>query len=1051
MDINDIQLIGGPCGQHGPYTFFKAFKYVKNGVKKIITLSEFFFVKMWRDSDLLCIGELQLLWIDKNNEQTLASLRLYFLPENTPEGRMDQGEDEVLAISEKVVIRVEDLITWIIVDAEWSWGRLAACESDLKDVQIEPDQCASPRKPAGNSFSLSETGLDYFEIEQERQQIEPTVDMDMKPHVVILSFPRYCRYRAMLKRLEGVENLYLKCKIVNALGGFYVKHPNTRVLFCRDTFDYPELEGHELLCNHLAPKLKGRPRSKRKKRSISPGSESNESESSLTNHYVRSSEKANGTSSDPPIATRRSTRSHENNENKEFMKTLTVFMKSKHISMGRVPSLGYKELNLHEFFVKVQKLGGYDCVTTNRLWKSVFDDMTGHLNSTSAATVIRRHYERFLLAYEKHLKGEEYKPLSIAERRRLKRKKSSNASSSSSDGDSSNDSPTPSTSRASSTPPPNESKELTPAGKFSSLRSIRVKPERQKNKQNSVSDKTSVADVNLDQSVKIESPEDDKESVHELIKSEPEDIQVNSKIEDRLEIDLKPECDDVQIKKEENQDVKEETESTPSEPTSITPSIPEGTKTDISIPDKNVEPLTSAVAPIAVTVIPDKILSPVEGKENIPEIKTGETVIPNVTPEITNVPYKAKTPNVEADDEYKKNTDTSFLQDVKKIKLDILKEGGLEVTPVRSGVNSPTLKDIRPTVIQPTSHLSESKAAKLPVLVSNPLPRRHSSASISHSVNITHVKDSTSTSSRTSSKSESFSFNAGSTPPKVVQSKSIYSYSEMTVYGNPKDMLQPVMAPQTPRFVPVNVRSNGGDPMDLSITSPQKPVVEIMRIPQSSTSTSYLTNERERVTKNLYKPSSIILDGRKLGSNLEITLVGSKSAGSASKSSGFLSKPSSHKRSNHEHNAFKLDRVKEDERMKRYGKYHIPTMNKNNAELTASHGMSVNNKPTAREPPMVQKPLPPSFPQTMPPFLSQFASPESTNGLNHRLMPLIDTLYYQTALQNVYSNLPNMPPPMIPLPTSEQLKFYAELIAHGRMNSPFPLPNGQSPLNNKKP
>lgn len=89
----------------------------------------------------------------------------------------------------------------------------------------------------------------------------------------------------MMKRLEGVENLYLKYKIVNALGGFYVTHPNTRVLFCKDTFDYPELEGHELLCNHLAPKLKGRPRGKRKKRSVSPGSESNESESSITNSY----------------------------------------------------------------------------------------------------------------------------------------------------------------------------------------------------------------------------------------------------------------------------------------------------------------------------------------------------------------------------------------------------------------------------------------------------------------------------------------------------------------------------------------------------------------------------------------------------------------------------------------------------------------------------------------------------------------------------------------------------------------------------------------------
>lgn len=46
-------------------------------------------MKLWSDSDLISIGELQLLWMDKNSEQVLASLRLYFLPENTPEGRND--------------------------------------------------------------------------------------------------------------------------------------------------------------------------------------------------------------------------------------------------------------------------------------------------------------------------------------------------------------------------------------------------------------------------------------------------------------------------------------------------------------------------------------------------------------------------------------------------------------------------------------------------------------------------------------------------------------------------------------------------------------------------------------------------------------------------------------------------------------------------------------------------------------------------------------------------------------------------------------------------
>lgn len=83
----DFKLIGSPCGQHGPYTFYKAFKYSKNGKPNILAISEFFFVKLWNDSDLVSIGELQLLWEDKTSEQTLASVRLYILPENTPEGR----------------------------------------------------------------------------------------------------------------------------------------------------------------------------------------------------------------------------------------------------------------------------------------------------------------------------------------------------------------------------------------------------------------------------------------------------------------------------------------------------------------------------------------------------------------------------------------------------------------------------------------------------------------------------------------------------------------------------------------------------------------------------------------------------------------------------------------------------------------------------------------------------------------------------------------------------------------------------------------------------
>ena len=85
-----MQFVGPSCGHHASYTFYKAIKYnsSSDGRPRILGLGEFFFVKIWDDSDLVSIGELQLLWEDKNTSQIMASLRLYYLPEYTPEGRM---------------------------------------------------------------------------------------------------------------------------------------------------------------------------------------------------------------------------------------------------------------------------------------------------------------------------------------------------------------------------------------------------------------------------------------------------------------------------------------------------------------------------------------------------------------------------------------------------------------------------------------------------------------------------------------------------------------------------------------------------------------------------------------------------------------------------------------------------------------------------------------------------------------------------------------------------------------------------------------------------
>ncbi|XP_062241064.1 AT-rich interactive domain-containing protein 5A isoform X2 [Platichthys flesus] len=98
-------------------------------------------------------------------------------------------------------------------------------------------------------------------------------------------------------------------------------------------------------------------------------------------------------------------------EEKAFVSSLHSFMKEKGSPIERIPHLGFKQINLWRIYKAVEKRGGYDLVTTQRLWKKVYDELGGSPGSTSAATCTRRHYERLVLPFERHVKGEEDKPL----------------------------------------------------------------------------------------------------------------------------------------------------------------------------------------------------------------------------------------------------------------------------------------------------------------------------------------------------------------------------------------------------------------------------------------------------------------------------------------------------------------------------------------------------------------------------------------------------------------------------------------------------------------
>lgn len=69
--------------------------------------------------------------------------------------------------------------------------------------------------------------------------------------VLVLSYPQYCRYRSVLARLRGQPSSLLIDHTVLALGGIAALAGNTRILYCRDTFEDPTLLQNESICDEF--------------------------------------------------------------------------------------------------------------------------------------------------------------------------------------------------------------------------------------------------------------------------------------------------------------------------------------------------------------------------------------------------------------------------------------------------------------------------------------------------------------------------------------------------------------------------------------------------------------------------------------------------------------------------------------------------------------------------------------------------------------------------------------------------------------------------------
>ncbi|XP_047680362.1 AT-rich interactive domain-containing protein 5B isoform X1 [Prionailurus viverrinus] len=418
MEPNSLQWVGSPCGLHGPYIFYKAFQFHLEGKPRILSLGDFFFVRC-TPKDPICIAELQLLWEERTSRQLLSSSKLYFLPEDTPQGRnSDHGEDEVIAVSEKVIVKLEDLVKWVHSDfSKWRCGLQAgSVKTEALGRNGQKEALLKYRQSTLNS------GLNFKDVLKEKADLG---EDDEETNVIVLSYPQYCRYRSMLKRIQDKPSSILTDQFALALGGIAVVSKNPQILYCRDTFDHPTLIENESICDEFAPNLKGRPRKKKpcpqRRDSFSGVKDSNnnsdgkavakvkcEARSALSkpkNNHNNCKKVSN--EEKPKVAIGEECRADE----QAFLVALYKYMKERKTPIERIPYLGFKQINLWTMFQAAQKLGGYETITARRQWKHIYDELGGNPGSTSAATCTRRHYERLILPYERFIKGEEDKPL----------------------------------------------------------------------------------------------------------------------------------------------------------------------------------------------------------------------------------------------------------------------------------------------------------------------------------------------------------------------------------------------------------------------------------------------------------------------------------------------------------------------------------------------------------------------------------------------------------------------------------------------------------------
>lgn len=163
------------------------------------------------------------------------------------------GQDEVVAVSRKMVVRVEDLMRWSCVQPSCWSSRAKAATCGTNGIH-RPLQAEANGSSGGLSELLKDETESKERLYQERLLLKVPVqagdinclclsdDLVGANGVKVLSYPQYCRFRSLQRRvLDSARAPGLQDPHLLALGGIKAL-PDTRLMYCRDTFSHPALE-----------------------------------------------------------------------------------------------------------------------------------------------------------------------------------------------------------------------------------------------------------------------------------------------------------------------------------------------------------------------------------------------------------------------------------------------------------------------------------------------------------------------------------------------------------------------------------------------------------------------------------------------------------------------------------------------------------------------------------------------------------------------------------------------------------------------------------------